>query len=290
MSAGCMRWVLNHAARTACGVSPGCRTSASKFLNGTDRSNIIVVSWSRSPFSTAANDTQQTPAPKKKKQTPSAVPIFSNIGHKIPERIIQLISETGEDLGTMHRALVIRKMDEQGLKLVLFDAHKDPPVYKFMTGKQIYQENLKQREKQKAKPAAVQVKELSFSTGIATHDLSTKLKQVESWLEKKHHVRITLRSGHNNTEVNLDKTLEQMVKQMEVMFGFVSPPQVIRDGRTAMCIVRAPSAKDLAKMGKDNNAASRPATSRSKAAQSGTSPVAATDKAEVSTEQRSDGN
>lgn len=51
--------------------------------------------------------------------------------------------------------------------------------------------------------AAVQVKELSFSTGIATHDLSTKLKQVESWLEKKHHVRITLRSGHNNTEVKL---------------------------------------------------------------------------------------
>lgn len=71
---------------------------------------------------------------------------------------------------------------------------------------------------------------------------------------------------------------------MEVMFGFVSPPQVIRDGRKAMCVVRAPTEKDLAKMGKDNNAALRPADSRS------TSPVATTDTAEESTEKQSDGN
>lgn len=287
-----MRWVLNHAARTACGVSLGCRTSASRFLNGTERSNIIAASsWSRSPFSTAADGTEQaTPAPKKKKQDPRAGSTLSHVGHKIPQRLIQVISETGEDLGSMHRASVIRTMDEQGLKLVLLDADKDPPVYKFMTGKQIYQEQLKQREKQKAKPAAVQVKELTFSSGIATHDLSTKLKQVESWLEKKHHVRITLRSGRNNAGVNLNTTLEEMVKQMEVMVGFVSPPQVIRDGRAAVCIVRPPSAKEIAKKGKDSNAASRPASSRSKAAQSDTLPVGATDTAEGSIQQRSDGN
>lgn len=153
-----MRWVLNHAARTACGsVSPGCRTSASRFLNSTERSYIIAASsWSRSPFSTAAeDDTKQTTpvAPKKKKkQDPRAQSTLSSVGHKIPQRLIQVISETGEDLGSMHRANVIRTMDEQGLKLVLVDAHKDPPVYKLMTGKQIHQERMKQWEKQKAKP------------------------------------------------------------------------------------------------------------------------------------------
>ena len=49
----------------------------------------------------------------------------------------------------------------------------------------------------------VQVKELTFSCGIAAHDLSTKLKQVESWLEKKHHVRLTVRSGRGEPAVNL---------------------------------------------------------------------------------------
>ncbi len=51
--------------------------------------------------------------------------------------------------------------------------------------------------------APVQVKELTFSSGIAAHDLTTKLKQVESWLERKHHVRITLRAGRGEPAVNL---------------------------------------------------------------------------------------
>lgn len=51
--------------------------------------------------------------------------------------------------------------------------------------------------------APVQVKELTFSCGIAAHDLTTKLKQVESWLEKKHHIRITLRAGRGQPGVNL---------------------------------------------------------------------------------------
>lgn len=49
----------------------------------------------------------------------------------------------------------------------------------------------------------MQVKELSFSGGIASHDLTTKLKQVESWLEKKHHVKITLRAVRRESAVNL---------------------------------------------------------------------------------------
>lgn len=51
----------------------------------------------------------------------------------------------------MHRADVIRIMDEQDLKLVLLSAHKDPPVYRLMTGKQIHEEQMKMWEKQKAK-------------------------------------------------------------------------------------------------------------------------------------------
>jgi len=51
--------------------------------------------------------------------------------------------------------------------------------------------------------APVQMKELAFSAGIASHDLTTKLKQVETWLDKKQHVRITLRAGHANTGDNL---------------------------------------------------------------------------------------
>ncbi|XP_069017718.1 translation initiation factor IF-3, mitochondrial [Embiotoca jacksoni] len=279
MSAGCVRWVLCHAVRSAWGGRPVCRTPASRLTPCSKQYNIIAASWRWSPFSTEANDTEQTPVPKKKKQDSRAHASVSSVGRKIPQRQIQVISEAGESLGTMHRADVIRIMDEEGLKLVLLSEHKDPPVYRLMSGKKIHEEQLKQREKKKAKSAPVQVKELTFSSGITSHDLTTKLKQVESWLEKKHHVKITLRGGRGQPAVKLDSTLEQMVEQMEILVGFVSPPKVIRDGHAAMCVLRPPSAKELSLKEKSKAAESQSA----KATQ--TSPDGSTDSTEGSIQQ-----
>lgn len=51
--------------------------------------------------------------------------------------------------------------------------------------------------------APVQVKELTFSHGIAAHDLATKVKQIESWLEKNNHIRVTLRARRGHPAHNL---------------------------------------------------------------------------------------
>lgn len=151
MSAGCLRWMLSQTVRAACGGGSGYWTPASRFTISSDRSNIAASSWRWSPFSTTVEeDTDQTPAPKKKKN-PHGGATVGSVGRKIPEQHIQVISEAGENLGTMHRADVIRIMDEKGLKLVLLNQNKDPPVYKLMSGKQIHEEQLRLREKQKAK-------------------------------------------------------------------------------------------------------------------------------------------
>lgn len=288
MYAGCVRWMLSHTVRAACGGSPGYRIPASRFLICTERSNAAAATatWRWSLFSTAVDDAEQTPAPKKKKQDPRAHATITSVGRKIPQREIQVISETGENMGTMHRAHVLKIMDEKGLKLVVLSEHKDPPMYRLMSGKQIHEEQLRLREKQKAKAAPVQVKEVTLTSGIGTHDLTTKLKQVESWLEKKHHVRITLRSGRMHPADNLDTNLEQIVQQMEVMVGFVSKPKVIRDGQAAMCVIRPPSAKELSQMKKNKTSPSQSANSSSQAAQPKTpSPVSNTDTTEGSTQQ-----
>lgn len=181
-------------------------------------------------------------------------------------------------MGTMHRSDVLRLMDEQGLKLVLLNENKEPPVYKLMSGRQIHEEQLKLREKQKAKPAPVQEKELTFSPGIAAHDLSTKVKQVENWLEKKHHVRITLRSSRSFSG-NMETTLESLVQQIEVDYGFVSKPKLIRDGQAAMCVLRPPSAKELAQKSKKTQ------TAESSSETFSTSPTSTKDTTETSVQQ-----
>lgn len=249
MSAGCVRWLLIYPTRALTSGIPIYWSPLSRSTICKGRITSFTFFLSRSALCTAVEDTQPTPTPKKKKQSGHNNASIGSVGRKIPHRLIQVIGESGDNMGTMHRSDVFRLMDEQELKLVLLSEKKDPPVYKLMSGKQIHEEQLRLREKQKAKPAPLQVKELTFSSGIATHDLSTKLKQVESWLEKKHHVRITLRSSRSSTG-NVDTTLESVLQQMEVDFGFVSKPKVIRDGQAAMCILRPPSTKELAQKSK----------------------------------------
>lgn len=85
------------------------------------------------------------------KTDPRARRAIGSIGRKIRHRIIHIIDENGENLGNQHRADVIRMMDERGIKIVPLNENADPPVYKLMTGKQIHEEQMKLREKQKAK-------------------------------------------------------------------------------------------------------------------------------------------
>ncbi|XP_033991622.1 translation initiation factor IF-3, mitochondrial [Trematomus bernacchii] len=244
MSAGCVRWMLSRTVKAVCVGSHGYWTPASRFTIRSERSNLIASSWRGSPFCSAVDDTEKPPTPKKKKPGPRAHGTIGSVGHDIPHREILLISETGENLGTMHRGSVIRLMDKNGLKLVLLSEHQDPPVYRLMSGKQIHEEQLKQQEKQKAK-APVQVKEISFFSSISSHDISTKMNRVESWLEKKKHVKITMKAGRRGPSDNLDITLQEMVERMEKTVGYVSKPALIQDGQAAMCILRPPSAKDL---------------------------------------------
>ncbi|KAI2664051.1 Translation initiation factor IF-3, mitochondrial [Labeo rohita] len=211
----------------------------------------IVSPWLCMSFSTdtESGDPNTTDFQKEtKKLDPRARVTFSSVGRKIGQRHIQLLGEDGEDLGTMHRADVIRLMDQTGLKLVAINDNCDPPLYRLMKGKQIHEEQMKLRDTQKAKKGPVQSKELIFSSDISLHDLDTKLRQVVSWLEKNNHVKLTIRAGAGGG-TSLDTVLTQMVERISVPVGFVSKPSVVRGGRAAMCVLRLASAKELQKKG-----------------------------------------
>lgn len=118
---------------------------------------IKLQQWTR--FSSVAGDggdacedgTQEEEKKKKKKRDPKARTTISSVGRKIHQRHLLLLDEDGENLGTVHRADVLRLMDEKGLKLVPVNENAEPPVYRLMSGKQIHEEQMRLREKQKAK-------------------------------------------------------------------------------------------------------------------------------------------
>ncbi|XP_074841941.1 translation initiation factor IF-3, mitochondrial [Carettochelys insculpta] len=183
--------------------------------------------------------------PEGKKRNLNAQKPVGSIGRKIPYQILHVISENGDSLGNMHRKDVIQLMNERDLKLVLLRENEQPPIYKLMTGKQIHEEQLKHREKKKAnsKSGPVQQKELTFSTAIAQHDLATKIKQIQEWIDKHHHVKISVQQ--KNVADGPEKMLaliDQIVETMPGKATYLSPPKV-REGRST-CVLRHMSDKE----------------------------------------------
>ncbi|NXV48736.1 IF3M factor, partial [Uria aalge] len=127
---------------------------------------------------------------------PKTKAAFGSVGRRIPYRILHVINQDGESLGNMHRAEALKLMDQHDLKLVLLRENAEPPVYRLMTGQQIHEEQLRRAEKKKASPKpGTYIKELSFSSAIAKNDLETKTKQIAQWIEKKYHVKVTIRQA-----------------------------------------------------------------------------------------------
>ncbi|XP_006904869.1 translation initiation factor IF-3, mitochondrial [Pteropus alecto] len=208
----------------------------------------LVASAPRLPCPTPAkafSTAEDTQDERKKRMNEAA---FSNIGRKISERIIHVLDEKGSDLGNMHRADVIRLMDARDLRLVRRDAGAEPPVYQLLTGTQIHEERLRLRERDKATPRAgpTVTKELTFSANIGQHDLDTKSKQIQQWIEKKYKVQITVKKGKNaeEPEKKVDEIFNQILQTMPGTATFSSRPQAVKGGKAVMCILRHLSKKE----------------------------------------------
>ncbi|NWW32428.1 IF3M factor, partial [Panurus biarmicus] len=121
---------------------------------------------------------------------------FGSVGRRGGGRILHVINQDGERGGDMHRAEALRLMEGGGLKLVLLRENVEGGGYRLMTGQQIHEGGGERAEKKKASPKpGGGTKELTFSSAIAKNDLARGGEQIALWIEKKHHVKITIRQA-----------------------------------------------------------------------------------------------
>uniref|UniRef100_A0A8B9J7U9 Translation initiation factor 3 N-terminal domain-containing protein n=1 Tax=Astyanax mexicanus TaxID=7994 RepID=A0A8B9J7U9_ASTMX len=236
MSLGCLRLALCHAVRAL--HQPVCSSSPASLLLPPCRPlggylsaylGVALQQWSR--FCTEAGGPEGGVAikPQKKKHNPNARVTIGSVGRRIFQPRVQLLGEEGEELGVVQRQEVLKMMDDSGLKLVVVNERSNPPVYRLMTGKQIHEEQVKLKEKQKSK-----------TTGVFMHSNPHSNARIKSRRTSFLHSR----DSYSN------KILDQMVEKISVPVGFVSTSRLISEGRAATCILRPPSAKELAKAAK----------------------------------------
>ncbi|TNN48223.1 Caspase-8 [Liparis tanakae] len=91
-------------------------------------------------------------------KTDDILSVLTRVNNEVSKGEYANYKQMPEPKYTLTKKLVLTRvdpddviLDEQGLKLVLLSESKDPPVYRLMSGKQTHEEQLKLREKQKAK-------------------------------------------------------------------------------------------------------------------------------------------
>lgn len=135
------------------------------------------------------------------------------INGAIRAREVQLIDETGTNVGVVTRFDAIRRAEEAGLDLVEIAPNSEPPVCKLMDyGKFKFQSQKKAAEARK-KQKTVEVKEIKMRPNIDTHDYEVKMKAIKRFFEEGDKVKVTLRfRGREMAHQELGLQLLQQVK------------------------------------------------------------------------------
>jgi translation initiation factor IF-3 len=115
------------------------------------------------------------------------------VNEAIFAREVQLIDDSGENLGTMTKRDAIARAAELSLDLVEISPNATPPVCKIMDyGKYKYQAQKKAADARK-KQKIIEVKEIRMRPNIDTHDYDVKMRSMKRFFEEGDKVKVLMR-------------------------------------------------------------------------------------------------
>lgn len=113
------------------------------------------------------------------------------INNQIRAAQVRLINETGKQLGVIALNEALQLARERNLDLIQVTEKVEPPVCKIANyGKYLYQEEKKNKSAKKHKGGELKGIRLTFN--ISLHDMETRARQTEKFLNKGNRVRIEL--------------------------------------------------------------------------------------------------
>lgn len=104
-----------------------------------------------------------------------------------------MIGADGSQIGVISRDEALKLAKNEELDLVVVAENANPPVARIIEFKKFrYQEDKKEQAARK-KARDVELKEVWLSPRIAAHDLETRLRKAEEFLEKGNKVKLTIK-------------------------------------------------------------------------------------------------
>lgn len=148
------------------------------------------------------------------------------INNFIKAKEVRVISDTGEQMGVMNIFDAIDLAKSRGLDLIQVTDKVDPPVCRIANyGKYLY--TLQKKEKQAKKPVGGELKEIRLTFGISPHDMDTRAKQAEKFLQEGNKIKINL--VLRGREKAMGKFAEEKAKLFIEKMNAIVPIKVERD-------------------------------------------------------------
>jgi len=126
-----------------------------------------------------------------------------------------LIDEDGNQKGVLSIEIALKMADDVGLDLIEISPNAKPPVCKILDFGKFKYEIEKQYKLNKKKQHIIHVKEIRLRPNTDDHDLLTKLRKGQKFLENGDKLKITLmfrgREFYNRKEVGKEK-LDRIVE------------------------------------------------------------------------------
>lgn len=138
---------------------------------------------------------------------------------------VLLIDHEGQNLGLKATSDAFQMATDAGLDLVIVSDGGEHPVCRIMNAKK--QEYKKKIVERKGKTKTVKVKEVRVNTGISNHDLETKTRSMDKFLNKGHHVKVTIRSRERRDEA---ENFQHMKEYLDIVLGSLKEDHKI-DGK-----------------------------------------------------------
>ena len=140
----------------------------------------------------------------------------NQVNEEITAEKVLVISETGEQLGTMNRLEALKAAEDRGLDLVCVAPNAPVPVCKIMDYSKYRYEQIKKAKEARKNQKVITVKEVRLSPTIDTGDFNTKLRNARRFLEEGNKVKVSCRfrgrmiEQANNTKGLFEKFAETL--------------------------------------------------------------------------------
>lgn len=154
------------------------------------------------------------------------------INEQIRDREVRVVDDEGNQLGVMSAKDAQKIAREKNMDLVKIAPKATPPVCKIIDYGKFRYEQAKRDKEAKKKQNIINVKEVRLSPNIEQHDIDTKTKHAQKFINNGDKVKVTVRfRGREMAHTDVGRgILLEFAKSLEEIAEIEKPPKM--EGRS----------------------------------------------------------